>query len=118
MILVSSGFVLTAHPYYDEPISMDAETDILAQTLSTYGPKGVQMALRFRLADVTLPRRVMDILCLKKEWLEAEEAKEVLFGETCEYDAVERKWERIEEAREKARRALLEAAEREMDDSE
>ncbi|KAF2629769.1 hypothetical protein BU25DRAFT_273985 [Macroventuria anomochaeta] len=110
------GVILDIDDNFDQSISLDAETNVLAKELSTYGPKGVQMALHFHAADKTLPRRVMDVLGLKKAWLETKEAKEVLFEEKCDYDAVETKWERLEEAR----RLRAEAAERYLmdDDSE
>ncbi|KAL1650511.1 hypothetical protein SLS61_005977 [Didymella pomorum] len=50
-----------------------------ADTLAREGPGGVQIALRTGVLG--LPERVMDILGLGKEWLDSEEAKEVMFGE-------------------------------------
>lgn len=61
------------------------------------------MSLHFHAADPTLPRRVMNALGLTKEWLDTDEAKEILFGEEVNYDAVDKKWERLAEFR--ARRA-------------
>ena len=46
------------------------------------------MSLHFHAADPTLPRRVMNALGLAKEWLDTNEAKEILFGEKVNYDAV------------------------------
>lgn len=52
----------------------------------------------------------MDLLGLKKEWLDTKEAAAVLFGEKCNYDAVDTKWETLEESR----RLRQEAAERDF----
>ena len=61
------------------------------------------MSLHFHAADPTLPRRVMNALGLTKEWLDTDEAKEILFGEEVNYDAVDNMLEMLEESR--ARRA-------------
>lgn len=70
------------------------------------------MACHFPAADITLPRQVMDILGLGRDWLETKEAKEVLLGEKVNYNAVETKWESLEEAR----RLRTEAANRNFED--
>lgn len=57
------------------------------------------MSLHFTMADPTLPRRVMDVLGLRKEWLDSDEAREVLLGEKVNYDAKENKWEIIEQTK-------------------
>lgn len=57
------------------------------------------MSLHFHAADPTLPRRVMNALGLAEEWLDTDEAKEILFGEIVNYDAVENKWEVLAESR-------------------
>jgi hypothetical protein len=41
----------------------------------------------------------MNALGLTKEWLDTDEAKEILFGEEVNYDAVDKKWERLAESR-------------------
>lgn len=48
------------------------------------------MALHFSAASPMLPRRVMDLVGLDREWLETEKAKEVLFNEHFNYDAVDK----------------------------
>ncbi|KAF3045784.1 hypothetical protein E8E11_006472 [Didymella keratinophila] len=50
-----------------------------AATLAKEGLAGVQIALRTEVLG--LPERVMEILGLGKEWLDTDEAKEVLFSE-------------------------------------
>lgn len=51
------------------------------------GPSGVQIALRCDAPG--LASRVMKCLGLEKEWLDTEEAKEILFGEKVDYDHVD-----------------------------
>jgi hypothetical protein len=41
----------------------------------------------------------MNALGLAKEWLDTDEAKEILFGEKVNYDAVDNKWEVLAESR-------------------
>ncbi|KZM26360.1 hypothetical protein ST47_g2495 [Ascochyta rabiei] len=52
------------------------------------GPAGVQTALRTGV--IGLPRSVMELLGLEKEWLHTDEAKTVLFGEEVYGDALRR----------------------------
>ncbi|KAJ4337333.1 hypothetical protein N0V95_008364 [Ascochyta clinopodiicola] len=59
-----------------------------AKTLADEGPAGVQIALRTGVFG--LPGKVMELLDLGKEWLDTEDAKEILFGEKIGSDAF--KW--------------------------
>ncbi|KAF2629768.1 hypothetical protein BU25DRAFT_456825 [Macroventuria anomochaeta] len=74
---------------WDDYDSKDDDYGILAKTLAIYGPKRVQMAPQFTASTVTLPKKVMDILGLTKEWLETEEAQQVFLGHQYNYDAVD-----------------------------
>ncbi|KAJ4994486.1 hypothetical protein SVAN01_00315 [Stagonosporopsis vannaccii] len=62
----------------------DMEFSTLATTLAKEGPPGVHIALRCDAPG--LARRVMKCLGLGKEWLDTEEAQEILFGEKVDYD--------------------------------
>ncbi|KAJ4381039.1 hypothetical protein N0V86_003386 [Didymella sp. IMI 355093] len=44
----------------------DIKMDLSASTLAAYGPNGLQMALRFDVETVTLPKKAMDVLDLTK----------------------------------------------------
>ena len=54
--------------------------------LAKEGPAGVHMALRTDVVGLT--GKVMRLLGLKKDWLDTEEAEEILLGETVDTDAV------------------------------
>lgn len=68
----------------------DAKNNLIpfAKALADEGPAGVQIALRTGVFG--LPGKVMELLDLGKEWLDTEEAKEILFGEKVGSDAF--KW--------------------------
>jgi len=68
----------------DLSIGDESEFTTLAQTLAKEGLPGVQTALRCDAPG--LARRVMNCLGLGKEWLDTEEANEILFGEKIDYD--------------------------------
>lgn len=55
-----------------------------AKKLADEGPAGVHIALHTGVPG--LPERVMGLLGLRKEWLDTEVAKEVLFGEEVDGD--------------------------------
>ncbi|KAF3008803.1 hypothetical protein E8E13_010560 [Curvularia kusanoi] len=49
--------------------------------------------------SVSTDAEVMDVLGLSKEWLDSNEAREILLGDKVNYDAKENKWEIIEQTK-------------------
>ncbi|KAJ4381427.1 hypothetical protein N0V86_003778 [Didymella sp. IMI 355093] len=66
-------------PRMTDSYGLKQQVNQFADTLAKEGVAGVQTALRTGVLG--LPERVMELVGLGKEWLDTEEAKEVLFGE-------------------------------------